>query len=116
VDADRLAQVVGNLISNAYHHGKLDEEIRVTVAQDAAGVTLDVINVGEEIVEETARTLYNPFKRLSANNARNKGGMGLGLYIARQIMLEHGGTIDYSYQAPHVRFTLHLPTTPPAAI
>jgi light-regulated signal transduction histidine kinase (bacteriophytochrome) len=116
VDTDRLAQVVGNLISNAYHHGKLDEEIRVTVAQDAAGVTLDVINVGEEIVEETARTLYNPFKRLSANNARNKGGMGLGLYIARQIMLEHGGTIDYSYQAPYVRFTLHLPTTPPAAI
>ena len=82
------------------------------LVQNEAGVTLDVLNVGDEIAEETARTLYNPFKRLSANNVRNKGGMGLGLYIARQIMLEHGGTIDYTYQAPHVRFTLHLPVAP----
>jgi light-regulated signal transduction histidine kinase (bacteriophytochrome) len=114
VDTDRLAQAISNLISNAYHHGKIGEPIRVRLAQDAGGVTLDVINVGDEIAEDTARTLYNPFKRLSANNTRNKGGMGLGLYIARQIMVEHGGTIDYSYQAPHVRFTLHLPATPVA--
>jgi light-regulated signal transduction histidine kinase (bacteriophytochrome) len=112
VDTDRLAQAVSNLISNAYHHGKVGAAIEVRLAQDAGGVTLDVVNVGDEIAEDTARTLYNPFKRLSANNARNKGGMGLGLYIARQIMVEHGGTIDYSYQAPHVRFTLHLPATP----
>jgi light-regulated signal transduction histidine kinase (bacteriophytochrome) len=112
VDTDRLAQAISNLISNAYHHGKIGEPIRVQLAQDARGATLDVINVGDEIAEDTARTLYNPFKRLSANNVRNKGGMGLGLYIARQIMLEHGGAIDYTYQAPHVRFTLHLPATP----
>lgn len=114
MDADRVAQVVSNLISNAYHHGKVGETIDVRLVQDDAGVTLEVLNVGDEIAEETARTLYNPFKRLSANNARNKGGMGLGLYIARQIMLEHGGTIEYTYQAPHVRFTLHLPATPAA--
>jgi light-regulated signal transduction histidine kinase (bacteriophytochrome) len=112
VDTDRLAQAISNLISNAYHHGKIGEPIHVRLAQDAGGVTLDVVNVGDEIAEDTARTLYNPFKRLSANNTRNKGGMGLGLYIARQIMVEHGGTIDYSYQAPHVRFTLYLPATP----
>ena len=115
MDADRLAQVVSNLISNAYHHGKIGEAIDVRLVQNEAGVTLDVLNVGDEIAEETARTLYNPFKRLSANNVRNKGGMGLGLYIARQIMLEHGGTIGYTYQAPHVRFTLHLPAAPAAS-
>ncbi|MET0323299.1 MAG: ATP-binding protein [Duganella sp.] len=112
VDADRLAQVISNLISNAYHHGAVGEPIQVTVMQDADAVTLEVINVGDEIAEDTARALYNPFKRLSANNARNKGGMGLGLYIARQIMVEHGGTIEYDYQAPHVRFSLRLPTQP----
>lgn len=109
VDADRLAQVISNLISNAYHHGKIGEPIYVMLAQNADGITLEVSNVGEEIAEDTARTLYNPFKRLSANNARNKGGMGLGLYIARQIMEEHGGTIEYRYEAPHVKFTLQLP-------
>ncbi|KQQ40283.1 hypothetical protein ASF61_05775 [Duganella sp. Leaf126] len=114
VDADRLAQVVSNLISNAYHHGKIGEAVDVRLLQDAGGVTLDVRNVGDEIPEDTARTLYNPFKRLSANNVRNKGGMGLGLYIARQIMIEHGGTIEYSYEAPHVRFTLRLPAAPDA--
>jgi chemotaxis family two-component system sensor kinase Cph1 len=112
VDADRLAQVISNLISNAYHHGAVGEPIQVTVTQDAGGVSLDVVNVGDEIADDTARTLYNPFKRLSANNARNKGGMGLGLFIARQIMAEHGGTIEYHYQAPHVRFSLRLPTQP----
>jgi len=114
VDSDRVAQAIGNLISNAYHHGKNGQPIRIVVTQDAGGVTVDVVNEGDEIAEDTARTLYNPFKRLSANNARNKGGMGLGLYIARQIMVEHGGSIDYRYQAPHVYFTLHLPATPVA--
>ena len=110
-DPDRIAQVISNLISNASHHGRAGETIFISVEQHEGALQLEVRNVGDEIDADTARTLYNPFKRMSVNNARNKGGMGLGLHIANQIMLEHGGTIEYRYQAPYVVFTVRFPLT-----
>ncbi len=108
-DRDRIAQVLGNLISNANHHGTSGEPIQVTMSDHGDTVSVEVRNLGDEIVAETAKTLYNPFKRLATNNARNKGGMGLGLYIAQQIMLEHGGAVEYRYAAPYVTFSVSLP-------
>jgi chemotaxis family two-component system sensor kinase Cph1 len=112
-DRDRLAQVISNLISNANHHGKADGQIDIDVSLRDELTEISVKNNGDEIDELTARTLYDPFKRIAGNNARNKGGMGLGLHITKQIMSEHGGTIDYSYTFPHVCFTLRFPTTIP---
>jgi chemotaxis family two-component system sensor kinase Cph1 len=58
---------------------------------------------------ETRRTLYQPFKRAASDKAHTEGHMGLGLYISRQIMLEHGGDIAYRYAAPQVVFGLRFP-------
>lgn len=108
-DSDRMAQVISNLLSNARHHGELGQPVLVSLASNDGQALLAVRNSGAPIALDIEPTLYNPFKRTSLDNARNRGGMGLGLYIAQQIVAEHGGAIAYSYAAPHVVFTVTLP-------
>ena len=53
--------------------------------------------------------LFAAFMRQSGANARNKGGLGLGLHIAQAIVTGHGGTIAYRYESPHVVFAVQFP-------
>lgn len=108
-DADRLAQVISNLISNARHHGEVGHPIRIAIAADAQAVSLSVRNTAEAIPADVAAVLFDPFKRSSLGNARNAGGLGLGLYIADQITREHRGSLSYRYEAPEVVFEMRLP-------
>jgi light-regulated signal transduction histidine kinase (bacteriophytochrome) len=116
LDGDRIAQVLTNLLGNARHHGAPGQPVRI--ALDAADGRLRIVvsNVAEPIAEPIASTLFNPFKRSSLHNERNRSGMGLGLYIAREIVLAHGGEIDYRAEPPLVLFSVELPwTAPPGA-
>jgi len=115
IDPDRMAQVITNLVSNARHHGAPGEPILVRLRDDGAGVELQVRNAGDPIPEELAATLFNPFKRQSLGNERNRTGLGLGLYIAHQIVEGHGGRIDYSFDEPQVVFSVFLPCSQPEA-
>jgi light-regulated signal transduction histidine kinase (bacteriophytochrome) len=112
-DAGRITQVIDNLISNACHHGHPGEPVLIVLRPDADGTLLEVSNVADEIDAESARTLYDPFKRVITNQIRNKDGIGLGLYIAQQIMLEHGGGIAYRYESPRVVFRVRFPAAEP---
>lgn len=112
-DAGRIAQVIDNLISNACHHGDPGEPVLIVLLQDTDGTLLEISNVADEIDAESAKTLYHPFKRVITNQIRNKGGIGLGLYIAQQIMLEHGGGVTYRYEAPRVVFRVRFPAAQP---
>jgi light-regulated signal transduction histidine kinase (bacteriophytochrome) len=109
VDADRLEQVVSNLLSNARHHGMAGMPVRVALALDGEQVTISVRNHGAQLSAETEALLFNPFKRISLQNPNNRTGMGLGLYIASRIAEEHRGSIAYRYEAPHVVFSVGLP-------
>ncbi|HMN80905.1 MAG TPA: GAF domain-containing protein [Burkholderiaceae bacterium] len=108
IDADRFAQVISNLLSNARHHGDPQTPIRVVVADQPDRVTIDVINAAEPIPDALAAQLFTPFKRRT-DNQRHRSGLGLGLYISRRIALEHGGDLRYAYRAPDVVFTVELP-------
>ncbi|MCZ2498337.1 GAF domain-containing protein [Xylophilus sp. Kf1] len=111
IDADRMAQVITNLIGNARHHGTPGEPVAVLLqASGDHGVELQVRNVGAPIPDHLAATLFNPFKRQSLGNERNRSGLGLGLYIAHQIVQGHGGRIDYSFEEPQVVFRVYLPS------
>ena len=111
IDADRMAQVITNLIGNARHHGAPGEPVSVLLqAAGDDGVELQVRNVGTAIPDHLAATLFNPFKRQSLGNERNRSGLGLGLYIAHQIVQGHGGRIDYSFEEPQVVFRVFLPS------
>ena len=111
VDPDRLAQVVTNLVGNARHHGAPGEPVSVLLRRHGEDrVELQVRNVGSPIPRELAANLFNPFKRQSLGNERNRSGLGLGLYIAHQIVQGHGGRIDYSFEEPQVVFSVILPS------
>ncbi|MRW88106.1 GAF domain-containing protein [Pseudoduganella sp. FT26W] len=111
VDGDRMVQVVSNLVSNARHHGTHGEPIHVLLSDQGDKVLLEVRNVAPEIPAELVPMLYSPLKHASVGNVRNRGGLGLGLHIAQEIVQQHGGEIAYRYESPQVVFAVTLPRT-----
>ena len=115
-DSGRLGQVLSNLLSNARHHGEPNRPIEVRLCREDGQAAIVVANAGAPIPREIESGLFNPFKRSSLNNPRNRSGMGLGLYIAQQIVREHGGEIAYRHEAGaaggRVVFTVRLPLAP----
>jgi signal transduction histidine kinase len=91
-DRLRLEQVVGNLLSNAIKYGS-GHPIEVVVSQDVNAnlATLRIRDYGIGISAEDQARLFNRFER--AASIRSFGGLGLGLYITRQIVTSHGGTL-----------------------
>ena len=108
-DSGRMGQVLSNLLSNARHHGEAGKPVRVCVRVQGKEAVVEVSNAGAPIAPELVATLFNPFKRASLNNPRNRTGMGLGLYIAQQIVREHQGEIAYRHEGNEVIFAVRLP-------
>jgi signal transduction histidine kinase len=112
-DEGRLAQVVGNLLKNALTYSPEDTPVRVSLHDEGAWVRLEVHNHNRAgpIPPETLPTLFDPFRRGEASHTEGaREGLGLGLYIAREIVSAHGGFIDVSSSAREgTVFTLRLP-------
>jgi signal transduction histidine kinase len=109
-DGPRLGEVAANLVGNALKHGAPDEPVRVTVRCDADDVFFTVHNAGPPIPAELLPILYDPFRRLERSDSRGPRSYGLGLYIAREIVLAHGGAVDVtSTQEAGTTFTVRLP-------
>ncbi len=109
-DRERLAQVVSNLIGNAIQHGKGETEIDVWLANEGDAVTLRVHNFGPAIPQELLPVIFDPFRRKRSLTAAKDEGLGLGLYICREIILAHRGEIAVqSSAAAGTTFTVRLP-------
>ncbi|MBS2032137.1 MAG: PAS domain-containing sensor histidine kinase [Deltaproteobacteria bacterium] len=104
-DPHRVAQALGNLISNALDHGEPDQPVEVRVCDDRGGCRLEVENRGGPIPAEAARHLFDPFRR-AAGKSR---GLGLGLYIVEQIARAHGGKASIASEGNRVVAALWLP-------
>lgn len=119
-DAARLRQVVSNLVSNAIEHGHETGPIEVSTRSDGDDVLLTVANQGSLISSSAFPTLFDPFVQAtsprSARRTGASGGIGLGLYIARAIVMAHCGTIAVdSTEAAGTVFTVRLPRKREAA-
>lgn len=91
-DLDRLGQVVSNLVGNAVQHGTAGNPITVELDGTRPDlVRLSVANRGA-ISGEAVPTLFDPFKRAAMTRAGDRG-LGLGLFIAREIVRAHGGDL-----------------------
>jgi signal transduction histidine kinase len=114
-DADRLAQVFQNLISNALDHGTPGEPVVVSCRGEPDHVEIAVENAGAAIPEELLPTLFEPFERAAARRGKkaNGDGLGLGLYIARTIVEAHGGEITVRCGEGRTVFTVRLPRRAP---
>ena len=89
-DRLRIEQVVTNLISNAIKYGA-QSTIEITLRPTAWGLRLTIADGGIGIAKEKQESVFKRFER--AVSHRNISGLGLGLYISKQIVDAHGGTI-----------------------
>ena len=108
-DPDRLARVASNLLGNALRHGTEECPINITVdGSDVAAVTVQIHNDGV-IPAEFLPKLFEPFQSGERTSQRREG-LGLGLFITRQIVAAHGGTVEVESSAgAGTRFTVRLP-------
>jgi len=89
-DRFRLEQVVANLLSNAFKYGR-DKPVEVRLSTTAEGARLSVRDNGIGIAKESVKRIFGRFER--ASSSRHYGGLGLGLYVANEIVEAHGGRI-----------------------
>lgn len=110
-DRARLEQVVGNLLVNALKYGA-GKPVDVAVSGLDGTARLEVRDQGIGIEPADAERIFDRFER--AVSAHHYGGLGLGLYIARQIVVAHGGEIGVESQpGAGATFRVELPRTPP---
>jgi two-component system CheB/CheR fusion protein len=90
-DAGRLEQVFVNLLSNAVEHAPTSPTIDVTVRRSGSVAIVEVCDHGPGIDANVLPQLFQPYTRLGH---KPSAGLGLGLYLAREIVIAHGGTIE----------------------
>jgi two-component system, OmpR family, sensor histidine kinase BaeS len=109
MDADRMAQAVGNLLSNAIKYTPTGGVISVTTNVTARCVCLQVSDTGPGISPQEQREIFEPYYRSRAYR-RFPQGMGLGLTIARELVVAHGGQLEVeSTVGAGSHFTIRLP-------
>jgi signal transduction histidine kinase len=113
IDAGRMAQAVGNLVTNAVKYTPPSGEVQVIAEADDGYVRIRVKDTGVGIPEEEQGRIFDPFYRGSTSR-RFPQGMGLGLSIAQDLAQAHGGWIEVeSEPGKGSTFTLWLPVAPP---
>jgi two-component system sensor histidine kinase BaeS len=93
-DADRLAQVFDNLLDNAIRHSPKNSTVTVIINKVGDEILCKVNDQGEGIAAEHLPYIFERFYRVDASRNRQTGGAGLGLAIARTLVLAHGGRIS----------------------
>lgn len=92
-DKQRIEQVITNLLSNAVKYSPKESLITVESNTGENDVTISIADEGYGIPEKDLDKVFDKFFRVTTNNMDTFQGMGLGLYLAAQIVLEHGGRI-----------------------
>ena len=109
-DPTRIEQMVTNLLRNALAFGR-GLPIRVTVTGDANKARLSVVDQGIGIAREQQVRIFGRFQR--AVSPHHYGGLGLGLYVVKQVVEAHGGSVHVdSKPGTGATFTVELPRAP----
>jgi signal transduction histidine kinase len=111
-DADRLEQVVSNLVSNALQYGPQDQAVDVASQGTEGEWTLYVHNLGEPIPPEVLPRIFDPFTRGRERAAQEtpRGNLGLGLFIVHELVMAHRGKVEVDSRAGEgTRFIVRLP-------
>jgi len=102
-DGDRAAQVVSNLVSNALDYSAPATPVEVILEGDRETMILSVTNAASDLPRETMKSMFEAFHSGPSFNSRSRG-VGLGLFIVRQILRAHGGEVTVSSHNGTVRF------------
>ena len=108
-DADRMAQVLSNILGNALRYSPSSTPVRVESSEEGDVMVLRVHNAGEPIPPALLPRIFEPLQR-GGTVAGSDRSIGLGLYIVRQLVAAHGGTVEArSTHAEGTSFTVRLP-------
>jgi PAS domain S-box-containing protein len=108
-DADRLAEAVSNITGNALEHAARGSTVVVKTYADGADVVVEISNCGDAIPPDVLPFIFEPFRRAKQLEKSATGNLGLGLYIAKQIVFSHGGTLDAHSAHGTTTFEIRLP-------
>lgn len=113
-DEFRIEQVVINLLTNALRYGE-GKPVEVSLRLLPQGACISVRDHGRGISPADQQRIFEQFSRVASDDGT--GGLGLGLFITRQLVRAHGGSINVeSSQGAGAEFTVTLPLTPPAPL
>jgi signal transduction histidine kinase len=108
-DQDRVAEVLSNLAGNAVEYATPGTAVIVKARADGAEVVVEITNQGEPIAADQLPFMFEPFRRARQGEKSKGGNLGLGLYIARGIVLAHGGTLTAHSGEGTTTFVMRLP-------
>jgi len=116
VDPVRLEELITNLVMNAIRFSPEGGVVWITLRQEEGGFRLTVRDQGPSVPEEDRDRIFQPFER--AQRTSRLGGLGLGLFISRQIAQLHGGSVNLTESVPGKGnvFEAYFPTRAPQSV
>lgn len=110
-DGQRLQQLLRNLVSNAIKYGAPDAPVHVVLTGEKADVLIEVRNSGPTLEGPVLDQIFDPLTRgpVQGNNHDTDGGLGLGLYIVREVARAHGGEVTVRSESGETVFAVRLP-------
>ena len=112
-DPDRLAEALSNIVGNAVEHALPGTPVVVKAYPDGGEVLVEISNRGSDIPADLLPVIFEPFRRGRGDKSA-AGNLGLGLYIARQIVAGSGGTLDARSVDGTTTFVMRLPRQAPS--
>lgn len=115
-DAARFQQVLSNLLNNAAKYSTPGMPVTLSARNESETIIVEVKNIGHPIPPESLQVIFNPLVQVASNKSESKShpstSLGLGLFIAREIVEGHNGTIEASSsETDGTIFTVRLPKT-----
>lgn len=116
-DAMRLQQVVSNVLGNAVKFTPRGGSVRLRAARDRGMASIEITDTGKGIAADLLPHIFERFRQGDSSSTRHHGGLGLGLTIARELAVMHGGRIEVESagEGQGSRFTIRLPIVAVAA-
>ncbi len=109
IDPNKMERVVDNIIRNAINYSYENSEIMISVRKDNHFVTINVSNKGPTIPSAKIAHIFDEFYRLDTSRSSKTGAAGLGLAIAKSIVMAHGGSIDAKSENELFVMSVRLP-------
>lgn len=108
-DSAKLARVFNNILKNAVSYSYDNTEIEIYAEKQENTIHVSISNFGKTIPKQKLDMIFEKFYRLDEARSTNTGGAGLGLAIAKEIVVAHGGTISVTSANQVTTFTIELP-------
>jgi signal transduction histidine kinase len=111
-DADRLAEVLSNIAGNAIEHARAGTSVALHAYGTGDDVIVEISNEGRAIPPDVLPFIFEPFRRATQHEHSKAGNLGLGLFIAREVVHAHGGSLSAHSDGGRTTFSMRLPRYP----